>query len=543
MKKKMRQALVLGMAFTMLLMCVACSTPQNTQEPNELVETQQPEATQTGNVTEPQQPQNEPTVSSKEGNADTLVVAVSTEPTSLDPQNNSLLAGMTVERQIYDTLVCIDNETGEIKPNLAAEWYWEDDLTLNMTLRDDVYFQNGEKLTSDDVIFTIQRLAEGSATASLYASFDGANSVAVDDTHVQIKFSNIYAPALTMLGNVRASIVCKSYVESVGNDEFARKPMGTGAFSFADWITGDRINLTRNESCWNNVPSYKKLVIRFVTDQTARMIELETSGVDITMELASSDIESLLAGVEGCNVYSADGYKQYWLGFNETDPQLSNVKVREAIALALDVNQMVQAAYGVSAKTMDSCLGTGLFGYVSMPSYEHNLEQAKSLLAEAGYAEGLTIDLVISQAAWNTKMAEIIQAFLSQIGITVNIQTFDGATESSMRANGEETMFIGNLTCNTGDADQWFALMTENSTKKSDRKTDATLNQMIADAKSELDVESRKRKYVELQQYVYDNVLVIPLAQAIQYYGVRNYVTGFVPDAGLIPDFSIVTIN
>ena len=134
-------------------MCAACGTSNDTKEPSDPVETQQPEETQAGNATEPQQQQNEPTVSSKEENADTLVVAVSTEPTSLDPQNNSLLAGMTVERQIYDTLVSVDNETGEIKPSLATEYY--------RRLYRDVSFHSGRigsallvGLDADDRFFT-----------------------------------------------------------------------------------------------------------------------------------------------------------------------------------------------------------------------------------------------------------------------------------------------------------------------------------------------------------------------------------------------------
>lgn len=537
MKKRLRKATAFLVACVMAASATACSSSSAPSASS----TTGAVAASTQTAEEKKSDGSE--VSSKAENKDTLVVAVSTEPTSLDPQYNSLIAGMTIERQIYDTLVTMNPDTGEIEPCLASEWEWEDDLTLNMTLRSDVVFQNGEKMTAEDVVFTIKRLGEGSATASLYSSFDGDNTMAIDDNHVQIKFSTEYAPALRMLANTRASVVCKSYVESVGNDEMARKPMGTGAFKFEDWVTGDRITLSKNDICWNRVPSYETLAIRFVTDQTARAIELETGGVDVTMELATSDIEALQAGIDGCDVYAVGGFKQYWLGFNENDPYLSDSRVRRAIAMTLNVDQMVQAAYGISAVTMDSCLGTGLFGYKSMPTYENDLEGAKALLAEAGYPNGFDIDLVISQAAWNTKMAELINMFLGQVGINVNIQTFDGATESSMRANGEETLFIGNLTCNTADADQWFSLMLSNSTKKSDAKSDEVLNKMILDARAELDTEKRAQAYADLQQYVYDNALVIPLAQAVQYYGTRDYVEGFVPDAGLIPDFSLVNIH
>ena len=114
---------------------------------------------------------------------ETLVYAMNTEPARLDPQNDALLNTMLVNKQIYNTLVVKDPITGDIAPSLATSWKWVNDKTLLLTLRDDVYFHNGEKLTADDVLYTIRRFPKGIATSSLFSSFDTENSRVVDSTH------------------------------------------------------------------------------------------------------------------------------------------------------------------------------------------------------------------------------------------------------------------------------------------------------------------------------------------------------------------------
>ena len=149
-------------------------------------------------------------VTIKKADLNTFTVGTENEPGGLDMTTQSTMGAMVAAKPIYETLIKMDGSTGEFLPCLATEWAWEDDLTLAVTLRDDVTFHNGDKLTAEDVKYTLTRLANGKVTASLYANFDGPNSIVVDDTHIKIKFSSACAPAISLLSSPGANIVCKS---------------------------------------------------------------------------------------------------------------------------------------------------------------------------------------------------------------------------------------------------------------------------------------------------------------------------------------------
>lgn len=205
----------------------------------------------------------------KTGDTDTLVYAVNAEPGKIDPQNNVVLPGLMMERQLYDPLVMKDPETGEIVPSLATEWEWLDDTHLQMKLRENVTFHDGTPFTAEDVKFTIGRFATGSATSSLYGPFDAENTEIVDDHTIIIAFSTPYAPALNFLTNPRALIVCKSWVEANGEEALNQNANGTGPFKFKEWIIGSSATFERNDNYWGEGPSFKTLVIRFIIEDSA----------------------------------------------------------------------------------------------------------------------------------------------------------------------------------------------------------------------------------------------------------------------------------
>ena len=469
---------------------------------------------------------------------DTLNYGLNQEPAKLDPQTDTLLVTMLSCKQIYDTLLVKDNDTGEIKPNLATEWTWTDDLTLDMTLRDDVTFHNGQKMTAEDVIFSLRRCAAGSA-AAIFSSFDMENSRVIDETHIEIKMKETYGAALNMLCNTKSSIVSKSYAESVDETTFGREPVGTGAFSFVEWVAGDHITLTRNDSYWGQKPAYKTLNLRVLTDATARAIELETGGVDIIDTMNVSDLNRFSES-DGMDLYTIAGSKIHYIVFNETDPILGNEKVRLAFAHAIEAENVCDAGFGDSAAVAKSSMATTIWGYKEVGLYSYDVELAKQLLSEAGYPNGFTCTMVVPTMSSNVRMAETIQAYLAEIGVTMEIETYDAATWMSMNRDGSAAISINNLTADTFDPDHSYMNLKASSNMATVRTSDATINRLLEEGKSEMDETKRLAIYGEVQDYMFEHAFWIPIDEPIINYGAQTYVKGFVPDPGVQPDLKLV---
>lgn len=283
---------------------------------------------------------------SKTTPADTFVYATNGEPGNLDPQNNAYLMGQIITNCIYDTLVTRNAETGEIFPALATDWEFTDDTHLRLSIREDVSFHNGDKLTVDDVVYSIQRMCASSASSSYYGFINPADTKALNDNTVEIAMNYAFSGALNFLSNPRGAIVSKSYTEQGGDDTMARAPMGTGAFIFDEWVEGDRVNCHRNDNYWGDKPSYTNLTVRFIADASTRFIELETGGVDACDNISGSNYSRMLNGVDGCVLYDTLSTKTFYIVCNDEHDVVSNVNVRKALAYALDLPAIVKAAYG-----------------------------------------------------------------------------------------------------------------------------------------------------------------------------------------------------
>ena len=470
---------------------------------------------------------------------DTLNYGLNQEPDSLDPQNDNLLVTMLTNKQIYDTLLYRNDTTGELEPNIATEWEWVDDLTLSVTIRDDVTFHNGEKLTAEDVAFTIQRCTTGNASAALFASFDAENTKAIDETHVEIKLKQPYGAALNLLSNMKSAIVCKSYCESVDETTFGREPVGSGPFSFVEWVSGDHITLTRNDNYWGQKPSYTTLNLRVLTDATARAIELETGGVDIIDTMNDSDITRFQES-ENIEVYLIPGTKIHYLTFNQNDTILSNEKVRLAFAHAIDPAIVTQAGFGDSAEVASSSMATTIWGYKNVGQYTYDVELAKQLLSEAGYPDGFTCSIVVPNMSSNTRMAETMQAMLSEIGVTMEIETYDAATWNAKSRDGSAQLTINNLTVDSYDPDQNYMNLRGSSGMLSLKWDDEGFNDLLLQGQNETDETKRAEIYSQVQDYVFEHAFIVPLDEPLINYATQPYVKGFVANAGVQPDLKLV---
>ena len=486
------------------------------------------------------------TASVKTENWDTLVYGMMNEPAKLDPQNDTIINAMFVNKQIYNTLVTRNDLTGEIEPSLATSWEWQDNTTLVMKLRDDVTWHNGEKFTAEDVLFTLQRFSEGTASATLFKAFDAENSRVLDEYTIEIKLFEPYGPAINMLASMKAAIVSKNYWESVDDVTFSREPIGTGPFKFVEWVTGDHITLVRNEEYWGQKPSFTNLEMRIIIDASARAIEIETGGVDIVDSLTSSDIERFGEGnTAGVKLYTVGGTKIHYLSFNEDDPIFSNEKVRLAFAHAIDMEAVTDAGFGLGsgATVAGSSMASSIFGYVEQGQYEFNPELSKQLLAEAGYPDGFTCQLIIPESGNNVRMGESIQSYLAEIGVTMEVCPYYTATWQSMARDGSAKLSIQNLTVDSFDADQNYSNLYADSTNLVVRTQDETVNRLLNEGRSELDTEKRKAIYKELQEYIFQHAIQLNIDEPITNYVARDYIEGLIPNPGVQLDLTGIIIR
>ncbi|NCB62126.1 MAG: ABC transporter substrate-binding protein [Clostridia bacterium] len=480
----------------------------------------------------------QPSVSSK-ANPDELVVAISTEPSSLDPHNVNMVTAQMIGAHIYDNLVGITKDN-KIVPELATEWEWLDDTTLRMKLREDVDFTNGAHFTADDVVYNIQRACENSATAAAFSSFDGAGTVKVDDYTVDIKMKSAYPNALTVLAGGRALIVCKSAIEEMGDEAYGRAPVGSGKFSVVSWASGDSIRLTRNDNYWGDEPAYKDLTFRIITENASRTIELETGEVDISFDVDANDV-ARLEGSPDITVLNDSSSTMNHIVINTVNfDTLRNDKVREAMHMALNMDAIVQTAFKGYGTVASSLAPDNCFGFKAVGPTPYDPEGAKALIAESGFDTSTEITLQIYQNQQIQSMAEMIANMWTAVGLNVNVEILDRATLVTNNASGQTPMCITTVTASDGNIESVFLQWEKPSAAFTD---DQELVAKIKAIKGIVDDDERAAAYAELQQETWDLNIVIPIATSNKIFGIRNYVQGFEFNADNRPDLSVVTFS
>lgn len=471
---------------------------------------------------------------------DELKVAIRAEPSTLDPHNSTALANFAVQKVIYDTLVT-KNEKNEILPSLAESWDVIDDTTVRFHLRPNVKFSNGQKLTAEDVRYSLWRATQERGSATMFSAFDGEKTAVVDDLTIDIKVKYPFAPIFNYLASPRGDIICKSAMEEVGKKAYARSPVGTGPFILKDWNTGDSLVLERNENYWGNKPAYKRLTFRIITEAVNRSIELETGGVDIIYDVAVSDINRLKNNAK-VKVIQGPGYKFSYITMNMSRKPFDDIRVREALVKSLDMKSIVENVYKGSAKVADSLMAPTVFGYAKVGPYDYDPERAKKLLAEAGYADGLSVTLMTNEDRNFINVAEIAQNMWKQIGVTTDVQIMEQATLLSKAAKGTVTMGITNSTPTTGDPDH--ALMIWPTTYKSFlRNSNTKIDEYLQAGKAAYKPEKRKEIYAEALAYMWTQYNLIPICFTDAVYATASDVENFYCDPGNTPNLAVITFK
>lgn len=475
------------------------------------------------------------TVSNDEGfvrktEAGTFTIAYDEEPATLEPTQIKLITGWSITNLICDNIVSMDPDSGEIYGVLAESFEYTDDYTLEIRMKDNVYFSNGTKATSDDILFTLERLAVSSRFSSNYACIDFENTTCPDELTIIVKFKDLYAPFLSYLAHPAAALESRAYFNEVGEDGYSRKPIGTGPYVLDSWDAGERATMSRNENYWGEAGGCDKIVIRFISESTTRMIEYETGGVDAIYNLSGTDIDRMNAGEIGNSVlYTKLGENVSVLEMYKGYEPLTDKNVRLAIAHAVDWEALVDTVYGSSARLADSILPPDCLYYKSIGVYEYDPDLSKQLLAEAGYGEsGSLVLTTYVYAGTEEEACEIIQSFLKEVGVTMNIEIVDTPTMIGKQVSGECNFGLSNSTTISRDPDQSISSSRQTSDYGIAVITGFDDLQALYDqGVLEEDSAARQKIYEDIQQYYFDECVRIPVRVNVVSYAVRDYVDGF----------------
>lgn len=358
----------------------------------------------------------------------TLRVILSAEPGSINPLMVTSAGDCNYVAQcMFDTLVFYNSATKELEPSVATGWEWMDDTHLKMTLRDDVVAPDGSTYTANDVLFTMQCGVNGDAKNNWqYVDLDECS--VEDDQTIIIGLTEIHPTFISLMSNiVYFPLVDESSVEANGGwDACGRSPLcTTGPYRFDEWADGEFIRLVRNEDYWGTPGNYDEIIYTWVEDSTSRTMAIAAGDGDFAVDIDGADYNAV-DSYDNCQGYVVPGSGTFVLFMNTNNEYLSNEKVREAVCLAIDAEAMRQVGAAGLGDLADSVLPSSnayYFGAEGGYSHDTDIEKAKELLAEAGYPDGFELNFPIP--SFNQMDGEVIQACLSQIGITVKLDTME----------------------------------------------------------------------------------------------------------------------
>ncbi len=454
---------------------------------------------------------------------DTLTIGVWEDLATMDPQSSNRASNWMVQRMIFDKLVN-EKSDGTVEPRLAKSWELLDDLTLEMKLRDDVYFSNGEKFTAADVLFTFERGLANPITASTFKYIDAANTEIVDEYTIKIKFTAPYAAIFNTLSGGRGSIVCKKAVEEMGEAAYARNPVGTGPYKLQSWESGSQITLVKNDKYWGEEAKTPNLVFKIIPEAANRVIELETGGVDIIYEVNGIDVKRV-DELENASVVMGDSNRYMVLTFSMQDEILQNKDLRYALSYALDINSLVDAIYSGTAKPATGFYPSNVFAFKDLGVMPYDLEKAKELMIKAGYPNGLKLKFNYEDREIDKKIAEVIQNMWGKIGVQLEFFQMDSSTYQ-----GQGHKFQAGMRAGNANEPSNILIIYDSKFKDKIQSNDNHLDEMLSNAMTLYDNTERAKAYGEIQDYLYDIRYSIPLAFTPVIFGVSDKVEGFVMD-------------
>jgi peptide/nickel transport system substrate-binding protein len=458
---------------------------------------------------------------------DTIIIAQGADAKSLDPHATNDQPSSRVSKSIYSRLVEM-NEEMEIVPGAAESWTYVDDTTVEFKLREGVKFHNGEELKASDVKFTLDRMMASKKVAHIIEAVTAVEIV--DDYTVQVKTEEPFGPLLSHLSHTAASILNEKAVTESG-DDYGQNPVGTGPYKFVSWTAGDRITLESYPEYFDGEATIKNVVFRNITEGTNRTIGLETGEIDVAYDIEPID-KNRVAEHENLQLVESPSLSYAYIGINNTKGPLADPKVRMAINYAIDVPTIIDVVLEGAGELSNSPIGPRVFGHnPDVDAYGYDVEKAKSLLAEAGLADGFETTIWTNDNPVRMQIAQIVQAQLLEVGINATIEPLEWGSYLERTGKGEHDMFILGWTTVTADADYGLYALFHSSQHggagNRDFYTNEEVDRLLEEGRKATDPEARKAAYAKAQEIIVSEAPDVMLYYGTQNIGAQKNVKGF----------------
>jgi len=452
---------------------------------------------------------------SRKPDPNTLVVIIESSPSNLDPRVGLDAWSQNIDGLLFDNLLSRDEHLS-VKPGLAEGWETPNPKTYIFHLHKNVRFSDGRPLTSRDVKWSYDSLMEGKIRSAKSATYRSVDKIETPDVNTVV--FHLKQPWGALLWNLAAPGM--GIVPDGSTVEISQHPIGSGPFRFISAEQDKEVIIERNNNYWGDKAKIDRVRFAVIPDTTTRALELRKGSADLEINALAPDMEVALEREPRLNIIRRPGTRLGYMAFNLRDPILKDVRVRQAMAYAIDRQPLIHYLMRDSARPAASVLPPESWAYdANVRQYAYDPARARQLLDSAGYiaTNGVRFHLTMKTSTEESSraMAAVFQQQLRDVGIALDIRSFEAATFFSDVTHGEFQVYSLRWLGANEDPDIFeYAFDSSriipngaNRQYYSNPRVDA----LIAKASTESDQNARKQDYAEMQQILAEDLPYINL--------------------------------
>nr|WP_282572007.1 ABC transporter substrate-binding protein [Roseomonas acroporae] len=483
------------------------------------------------------------------GGAAVLTIGAGAPATSIDPHFYNASPNISVAQHIFDSLTTFDARA-RLKPGLAESWRPVSETLWEFRLRPGVKWHDGRDFTADDVAFTIGRVPNVPNSPGGFGGYVRTITRVEIPDPLTLRLHTAAADPLLPVNMAGVSIVARHAAEGAATEDYnsGKAAIGTGPYRFVSFRPGDRVELLRNDRYWGGAEPWEKVDYRFILNDGARTAALLSGDVDLIDQVPSSDLPRLkrepridIAQIQGLRlIYLAPDFsrtgEEPFVTDNEGRKLARNpfldVRVRRALSLAINRQALAERVMEGTAQPAGQWLPPGTFGYnPDVPAPPYDPEQARRLLAEAGFPQGfrLTLHSPSDRYPGDARTAQAVAQMWTRIGVRTEVEAIPWASFAGRSARQEFSIRLIGWGSQTGEAS--YALVNilgtydpakRRGASNSGRYSNPALDALTERAVATLDDPARERLLQQAVQMVADDVAIIPLHELVNSWAMRR---------------------